>query len=339
MTSAVSTPITVLLNSHFDIVPAIRRESTLEEQFRFIFVVRARSRGARLFRSDIDVELAEAPASGAQYAAFIKTVVDTHNVDVILPGRKIYDLARYRSRLERSGARLITAGTPSQLAIVGDKGFCYDALRDVPGLCPRYIRVETPTALRRAITTLIADGPVCFKPARSIFGVGFRVLPHATIPRSLRSRTVSIADAYQQASRSTFRPQVVMEYLPGIERSVDCLAEGGRLISAIVRQKRRRGCQYLEANARIERMTESVCQRLGLTGLFNVQFRNDRFGRPRLLEINGRMAGGITKSFGTGVVLPLWAIRMAMGRASASELPLPQLGMDVRLDPIRSAAD
>jgi hypothetical protein len=48
---------------------------------------------------------------------------------------------------------------------------------------------------------------------------------------------------------------------------------------------------------------------------------------PRLLEINPRMAGGISYSFLSGVVLPYWAIRLALGTAEPGDIPAPKTGL------------
>jgi hypothetical protein len=46
-----------------------------------------------------------------------------------------------------------------------------------------------------------------------------------------------------------------------------------------------------------------------------------------LLEINPRMSGGLPFACQSGLVLPLWAIRLALGTASPADVPTPRLGV------------
>jgi biotin carboxylase len=118
-----------------------------------------------------------------------------------------------------------------------------------------------------------------------------------------------------------------MEYLPGPERSVDALAENGELVGAVVRRKGS-GWQQIEDNPRLVEVVRRLAARLGLTGLFNTQFR-DAGGEPHLLEINPRMSGGLPLTFRSGLNLPLWAVRLALGTATAAEVPAPRTGFRV----------
>ena len=68
--------------------------------------------------------------------------------------------------------------------------------------------------------------------------------------------------------------------------------------------------------------------RFGCSNLFNVQFRDDR-RQSYLLEINPRMSGGLPFACRSGLVLPYWAIRLALGTARPEDIPQPRTGIRV----------
>jgi len=78
----------------------------------------------------------------------------------------------------------------------------------------------------------------------------------------------------------------------------------------------------------MEEYTRRLIEKLNLNGLFNVQFK-DKDGVPFILEINARMSGGIAMSCLSGVCLPYWALRLAMGTATDADIPHGKTGLRV----------
>ena len=59
--------------------------------------------------------------------------------------------------------------------------------------------------------------------------------------------------------------------------------------------------------------------------------QSDENGEPYLLEINSRMSGGLHKAcMATQFPMPYWALRLALGTVSASEIPYPKTGVRLR---------
>ncbi|HMX46288.1 MAG TPA: ATP-grasp domain-containing protein, partial [Candidatus Obscuribacter sp.] len=79
-----------------------------------------------------------------------------------------------------------------------------------------------------------------------------------------------------------------------------------------------------------DELIDRIVGKLKLDGVFNVQFK-DHNGEPYLLEINSRMSGGLHKACtATQFPLPYWALRLALGTVSASEIPYPKTGVRLR---------
>jgi carbamoyl-phosphate synthase large subunit len=57
----------------------------------------------------------------------------------------------------------------------------------------------------------------------------------------------------------------------------------------------------------LEGYAKAVVERVGLVGIANVQFRRDKHGVPKLLEVNPRVPGTLPLTVESGVPMPdLW---------------------------------
>jgi biotin carboxylase len=144
------------------------------------------------------------------------------------------------------------------------------------------------------------------------------------------SRKIGLRQARASfAAGDKFRPLILMPYLPGPERSIDCLAHKGRLVCCAVRRKASaEGYQKLEDNPELTAAVRRLTAHFQLDSLYNVQFR-DGEGKSFLLEINTRMSGGLYGSCLSGVAFPYWAVRLALGTAKPEDVPQPQVGFRI----------
>jgi hypothetical protein len=91
--------------------------------------------------------------------------------------------------------------------------------------------------------------------------------------------------------------------------------------------------QLLAPEPEIERMVRRLTEHFHLGGLFNVQFRTRAVlpERPCLLEINGRMSGGLPYIRLTGLNLALHAIRDALRKPDDPPLEIPEPQLPIRV--------
>ena len=267
------------------------------------------------------------------YIAYCLEVIGRQQVRVFVPGKMLSSVASAQERFESAGAKLLTAADAPMLHLLNDKVRTYGALRELPVRLPEFRQVNTLEEFDAAYAELRGRHKrVCFKPTESVFGLGFRIVKEDSggLQRLLSGDPlgISLDEARRCFSESPrFRNVMVMQYLPGIERSVDCLAQAGELIRCVVRRKPEvsEGGQLLERHPEIERAVARITAQLCLTGLFNVQFKDDQ-GEPHLLEINPRMSGGLPMACLSGVAFPLWAIRLLLGTAAPQDVPHPVCG-------------
>ncbi len=276
------------------------------------------------------------PAGNLRDEEYVDWCVQTcaeREIDLFVPGRRRRAVAQRRVEFERNGTRVLIAARPEVLDLFDRKDKLYaDLARDAMLVADhRAIRTEEE---RAEACRLLGQrhARLCIKPASSIFGAGFHVLDAEDdeFERLVSSDSSRVGiNAFRRAMAQARQPRdlLVMEYLPGPERSIDCLAQDGRLIAAVARVKRE-SWQELEISGAAIDLAESLTHRYELSGVFNIQTRDAR-GEPHLLEINPRMSGGILYSCLSGLALPYWAVLLALGLRTPDEIPAPRGGLVV----------
>lgn len=124
--------------------------------------------------------------------------------------------------------------------------------------------------------------------------------------------------AFELSSRP--QKQVVCEYLPGDEYTIDCFTDRHgvlRFCSPRVRSRTKAG---ISVNSRLVAADDALCSiaeeisaRLGMRSMWFFQLKRNAEGDYRLLEIAPRVAGTMCLSRAVGVNLPLLAIFDALG--------------------------
>lgn len=300
-------------------------------EFRIVCTHGRPSRGLARLADHFEVE--PRGLSEADYVRWCLDFARRRRVRLFVPGRRILALVRARTRFEALGTRLLAAADADtlaalrskvrQYALVGDDLVAlpdYAVFHDLPGFDAAWSRLRPRNAA------------LCYKPAASVYGIGFRIV--ADTPALLaRHRggdplTVTLAEARRELAAGRVRERILLQYLPGPERSIDCLARDGVLVRCVVRRKPRRAGrpQVIERNPAVEEIARGLTARLRLNGIFNIQIR-DAAGRHYLLEVNPRMSGGLRYACRSGVALPYWALRLALGSASPDDVPLPRTGI------------
>ena len=291
-----------------------------------------------------------------EYIDWCLDFCERHRIDVFVPGRMREAISDRRAEFRAQGTKLVVAGDGATLRLLEDKGRFLSELPE--GVRAHdFHRVTTWDEFHAACERLEAQGHlVCFKPATGTFGLGFYVLDEAMNPlrRLLRSEAhrISKAELHSVLSASeTFPELLVMEYLDGSEFSVDVLADAGNVVAMVCRRKPINGrvrlsgtshtirveegqSQVLSNEPEIEAMVRRLARHFNLGGLFNVQFRcrAERPEKPCLLEINGRMSGGLPYVSLSGLNLPLLAIQIAMRDEGEPypTIPTPNLPLRVQ---------
>jgi len=259
-----------------------------------------------------------------------------NRIDYFVPARRASFLINYADAFKRIGTTIHQVCPPDMLPIIEHKSefYRYCSRYDLP--IPSYFTVNNLQEFDEAYSDLKKHHKqVCFKPSVSVFGLGFRLICETgnEIVRLMNGETYQIGLDHARAilsEQNTFRDLMVMTYLEGKERSVDCLADKGKLLRYVIREKTGSagGAQHIEDNALIGSIVKRLTALFSMNGLYNIQFR-DSNGMPYLLEINPRMSGGLHFTALTGLNLPYWSLANALKICSVDDIPLPQTGIKV----------
>lgn len=252
-------------------------------------------------------------------------------------------LLNAQSGFAAAGVRLILPCPDADtLDVIQDKARANDRLQALGIPLPQTLPVVTAAEFAEALATLGTGGrPICIKPARSIYGLGFRRIDDqkTALDRLLSNDSFTISSAELAAALAGAagrRLFLAMEYLAGAERSIDCLALDGHLVRAVVRCKSPAAqgrWQLIEDNPDAWALAGRVVTEFRLNGLINIQTRErihtDGRREQCFLEVNPRMSGGIDMACQSGLNLPYWLLRLVTGTIEHAAIPQPGAGMRV----------
>lgn len=258
--------------------------------------------------SQADEALIE-PRAHAERIDWIIEQATARQIRVLHVGHQGFKFELERARFEQAGLQLVTGAlSVATFEQLSNKRQFVEICQQAGLPVTEGIEVQNAEQLNQAIEQLQAQGSICVKPVQGIFGQGFwRLDPDTDSMQAFAdtdSRLVSqslFIDAYRQSSQP--KPLLVMNYLPGLERSVDILCEAGQVIEWVGRCKKG-SIQQLEHQGPAIELACQVAKLFGCDGLINVQTKDDAQGNPVLLEINPRPSGGIGYGLASGINLP-----------------------------------
>lgn len=310
------------------------READTEGRFTIIHSNANRHAPAARLAHEFHVE--PTGLKGDAYVDWCMAFCRDQRIDIFVPGREATTLAAEHARFADIGTRVLSAAPPDMLKLVHDKARFY----------AETVLPEAPVAEFRAFRNLAefdaayADlrprhAKLCVKPSHGIYGLGFAIVDEERSSAALLMKGVEYHIGYQDLRRGLGElgdvdTMLLMEFLDGPEYSVDCVGDHGRLAAAVVRRKLPQGGagQMIDMRQDILDATARLCAAYRLNGVFNAQFREGG-GRPRLLEINPRMSGGIGMACLAGPNLPYIALRGFADGFDAVAVPAPRHGMRV----------
>ena len=256
------------------------------------------------------------------YPAWILNTAVYHGIDAIMVQRGRRGVAEL---LPNFAAQRVVAHVPGSAAIIellDDKIAFSNDLAGDPHLC-RSVPATTVAEFMEAVRIIEHDGAIaCVKPARGIYGKGYWTLTgddpftHLADPDArLISPMMFAAGLQAKENRAEPFSLLVMEFLPGLEASVDIVARHGELLLSAVRTKLDTNRQRIQTRHVLIEHSSLLVSRYKLHGAVNIQYRQNRDGDWRILEINTRPAGGASYCDAVGIPFAATWMDVALGRA------------------------
>jgi len=268
------------------------------------------------------------PAVGTkEYIEEIFNICKKEGVKVVIPAdpREINTFAKEKDRFEKNGIKVVVS-SPKSLRTANDKCLLYEYCNRESIPAPAFFRPGDYAEFMKAVSSLgYPESDVCFKPVISSGSRGFRVITSRIdrldllLANQPDSTFTSIEEVNSVLGNSrTFPDLVVMEYLPGDEYSVDVVADKGKALVIVprIREKIILGASFTGRVVKHEQIIEysrKIVSGLGLNGAVGLQFRMDKEGIPKILEVNARPHGALTLSAAAGVNILYLATKVALG--------------------------
>lgn len=252
-------------------------------------------------------------------------------VDVVMPfmSAELIPLIERKSEFEAIGTK-VSVSDKKSVEITNNKYKFYEFLKEHNLPVPKYAPIRSANELipsceacgypNNAVCVKATDlsgsrGIRIVKPGVSRFDILFGEKPN--------SFYITMDELFGTLKEKDSMPEMMaMEYLPGMEGSVDLIAENGKVLYMAYRESTVNlhsipQAGELKDNPEAYAIAKSVIAELGFTGNADLDFKNDSGGHPVLMEINPRIAATMKIFKEGGLNLPYLRIKHLLGE----ELP------------------
>ena len=219
--------------------------------------------------------------------------IDEYHIDYIFPALDsvIAALSKCRAQLH---AELLTCSDDA-VQVCRSKAKTYARLADCDFLPEVYRSVEE-----------IKDYPVIIKPSEGQGAQGFQIIrSESELRHELSLRT---------------EEQVICEYLPGEEYTIDCFTDRHGVLRYASCRNRHRIKNGISVNSslmtpdeRVRQIAEIINSKMEFRGVWFFQLKRNAKGEYRLLECATRVAGTMCVERAAGINLPLLTVFDALG--------------------------
>jgi len=257
------------------------------------------------------------------FADAMLDVAHRESVDAILP-QSSFDLLGLAEAKDRFEGVAVMVSSPEAIRRSNDKAESYALLDEIGVPGPRWRRVVGGDAVAESARELGYPGEdVAIKPAFSSGSRGFRILSAGADRREqLLKNRPGVAEALRleelvELLGDDETPLLVMELASGLERTIDGIAEGGRILLGHpkTRESMRAGLAMYFATLDdpwLMEISARIVDALAIDHFFNIQLVGDK-----VIEINPRIS---TIVYQEDLNLPWLGVKHALGEISAEEL-------------------
>lgn len=276
------------------------------------------------FESADYVEI-EPKTTDEKFLKFCEDTIKKYNVSAIFISNKQSLLNKNKARFKALGAEVVTAADHKMINNINNKGKLYNLLKDNPVVkIPKFEVFSNDAEFTTFYKKMKKEHEqLCMKPVHGVYGVGFYVLKEKTNHLSnilTQSQVISVNNFKKMTKKRSFKKMMLMQFLEGNERSVDCVAYNGEFIGGVIRKKVSGNLpQIIEDNPALIEQAKWLTKKLKLNGMFNIQFR-DSGGEHYLLEINPRLSGRSFYATLAGLNIPYIASLVFTGLKKPEEI-------------------
>jgi len=279
------------------------------------------------------------PSPSKEFIDFMYRICCKEQVDIILPtstDRVLLSLKKNEGLFKKNNT-LIPGSSYEDLIIANDKGLMLSHLKSSGLPCADF---RSPTSVQEFDVSLNDLGypgkKLVVKPRITSGSRGFRILDESCVMsydkilgKAGLSATTMTADDYRDviSKEASFPDIILMEYLPGTDYSVYCLADKGNTSATIpmIRIKPGEGISYVSEvmlDDTIISYANDVVKQFNLSWNVNIQMKVSQSGVPLVYEINPRLAGSIILTKAAGCDLLDLGLKQLLGEDLTINTPI-----------------
>ena len=263
----------------------------------------------------------------SSYVDRLIEICKAEKVEIVLPfmSDELLLLIDRKDEFEAIGTKLSVSDRRS-VEITTNKYKFYQFLKEKDLPVPRFALVKRADELMSACEACgYPQNAVCVKATELSGSRGIRIIkPDVSrfdilFHEKPNSFFTTMEDLQSTLNEREEMPEMMaMEYLPGMEGSVDLIAEEGKILYMAYRESTVNlhsipQAGELKDNPEAYAIAEKVIKVLGLSGSADLDFKNDAEGHPVLMEINPRIAATMKIFKEGGLNLPYLRIKQLLG--------------------------
>lgn len=282
------------------------------------------------------------PSVSSDY--YVDSLIDIckkENVDIFFPqmSMELLKILDSKERFEDIGV-IVSISSGETLHIANNKLKLYQFMNRRNLQIPKYYLLDEISNLEKICSMLgYPEKAVCIKITEGSGSRGIRIIDSRKSRYDLfvnskpNSLYTTLKDMIEILSEKDRLPEmIVMEYLPGIEYSVDLLANNGEILYMVGRKNNESLMSIAqESTLAKEPIAYKLCtdlvRMLNLDGNIGFDFLYDEEGIPILMDINPRLTATISVSAAGGVNFPYLRIKQLLGE----NLPELEINYGVKL--------
>ena len=282
-----------------------------------------------------------------RYVDALLNICKVEQIDVFFPHISM-ELPFILERMEdfrRLGVKVAISDSKT-LVTANSKLRLYEFMKEKGLTVPQYFEVDASDTLRKRIGELgYPQRPVVVKMTENSGSRGVRIV-RADISKSElfmhdkpSSMNVTIDEMCAIIDECNPIPEMMaMEYLPGVEYTVDLLAEHGKTLYIAGRRNTTSSLSIAQTSV-VEKkdsayqLCEDIVSELGLDGNIGFDFMLDENDTPWLTDLNPRVTATIILYAGAGLNLPYLRIKQLLGE------PLPLVNVKYGTKLVRKYQD
>lgn len=289
----------------------------------------------------VDVFYQVPPASSEEYINCLIEICKIEKVDVVIPGisQELSAMLNNKNKFDQIGTKLSISESDS-LVIANNKLKLYQFMEENNLPVPKFYQLNHISELEELCRLLgYPHKPVCLKVTESSGSRGVRIIDANKSRYDLfindkpSSFYISLKELTEVLMEKNELPEIiVMEYLPGIEYTVDLLADKGDVL--YIAGKRNNVSlmsiaqeSTLSAEPSAYKLCTDIVRLMNLDGNIGFDFLYNSNGIPILMDTNPRITATISLCAAGGLNLPYLRVKQLLGE----ELPDIEINYGVKM--------